>query len=48
MDPWLTGVVADAAGNIFELDGYAAVGMSGTLLVPLTRKKTINMPFGGS
>ena len=41
MDSYLTGLVADSGGNIFELDGYAAVGMSGTLLVPLTRKNTI-------
>ena len=47
MQQWLTGLVADAGGNIFELEGYAAVGMTGPQLVPLTRKQTINMPFGG-
>ncbi len=47
MDPLITGVVADPGGKIFELEGYAAVGMAGTSLVPLTRKKTINMPYGG-
>ena len=45
--PLLTGVVADAGGNIFEMEGYAAVGMSGPSLIPLTRKNTVNMPHGG-
>ncbi len=47
MENWITAVVADAKGEIFELDGYAAVGMAGIRLVPLTRKNTINMPYGG-
>ena len=28
---YVTAVVADEAGNIFDLEGYAAVGMSGYL-----------------
>lgn len=42
-----TAVVADQDGKIFELDGYGAVGMAGTLLVPLTLGNTIEMPHGG-
>jgi pyruvate-formate lyase-activating enzyme len=43
---WLTAVVANPAGEIFELEGYAAVGMSGTVLKPLTRGETLDLPFG--
>ena len=42
-----TAVVANNAGEIFDLKGYAAVGMAGPSLVPLTLHETINMPFGG-
>ena len=42
----LTALVANAAGEIFELDGYAAVGMAGTKQIPLTLKNTCSMPFG--
>ena len=42
----LTALVANAAGEIFELDGYAAVGMAGTTQRPLTLKNTCSMPFG--
>jgi len=42
----LTALVANAAGEIFELEGYAAVGMAGTTLIPLTLKNTRGMPFG--
>ncbi len=45
--PFVTGVVADQKGKIFELEGYAAVGMAGPSLVPLTVVDTIAMPFGG-
>jgi len=44
---FLTAVVANNAGEIFDLNGYAAVGMAGPSLVPLTLDETINMPFGG-
>ena len=44
---YVTALVADAAGEIFELEGYAAVGMAGEILVPLTRAQTVPMPHGG-
>jgi pyruvate-formate lyase-activating enzyme len=44
---FVTAVVSDKAGEIFDLDGYAAVGMAGSSLVPLTLDETMNMPFGG-
>jgi pyruvate-formate lyase-activating enzyme len=42
----LTALVANGAGEIFELDGYAAVGMAGALLAPLTVDQTRNLPHG--
>jgi pyruvate-formate lyase-activating enzyme len=39
-------VVADARGRIFDLPGYAAVGMAGTHYAPLTGEGTIGLPFG--
>jgi molybdenum cofactor biosynthesis enzyme MoaA len=42
----LTALVADQAGEIFELEGYAAVGMAGPRLEPLSREQTCNMPYG--
>ena len=42
----LTALVANATGEIFELEGYAAVGMAGTTRIPLTLKNTRSMPFG--
>jgi molybdenum cofactor biosynthesis enzyme MoaA len=44
---FLTALVANNNGEIFDLEGYAAVGMAGPSLVPLTLDETINMPFGG-
>ncbi len=44
---FVTAVVSNKAGEIFDLDGYAAVGMAGSSLVPLTLDDTMNMPFGG-
>ena len=47
IDPkWLTAVVANQKGEIFELDGYAAVGMSGQQLTPLTKDRTLPLPYG--
>ena len=43
---WVTAVVANPDGEIFELEGYAAVGMSGTVLKPLTVGETLPMPYG--
>ncbi|MEE8553095.1 MAG: hypothetical protein V3S72_07320, partial [Desulfobacterales bacterium] len=45
--PLATAVVANQAGEIFDLEGYAAVGMDGPSLIPLTLDETIDMPFGG-
>ena len=42
----LTALVANQAGEIFELDGYAAVGMAGPLLEPLSEKMTGSLPYG--
>ncbi len=42
----LTALVASEAGEIFELDGYAAVGMAGAKLAPLTVAQTRRLPFG--
>ncbi|MDA8139477.1 MAG: radical SAM protein [Desulfobacteraceae bacterium] len=44
--PFLTAVVANAAGEIFDLDGYAAVGRDGPLLAPLTSAATVPLPHG--
>jgi pyruvate-formate lyase-activating enzyme len=44
---WIKALAADADGEIFELEGYAAVGMAGLLHRPLTAADTINMPYGG-
>jgi len=43
----ITALVANQQGEIFELEGYAAAGISNTSLVPLTLKNTVTMPFGG-
>ena len=42
----LTALVANGDGEIFELDGYAAMGMAGDLLSPLTMDQTLDLPFG--
>lgn len=43
---FLTAVVANEAGEIFELDGYAAVGMAGASFEPLSIKHTLPVPHG--
>ena len=43
---FVTALVANQAGEIFDLKGYAAVGMAGPILAPLMLKETIHMPFG--
>ena len=43
---FLTAVVANQAGEIFELEGYAAVGMEDSLLSPLKAANTRKMPYG--
>ncbi|MEE9494940.1 MAG: hypothetical protein V3V39_00330, partial [Desulfobacterales bacterium] len=42
----LSALVANMAGEIFELDGYAALGMAGSALTPLRLDNTCNMPYG--
>jgi pyruvate-formate lyase-activating enzyme len=44
---WLTAVVADEQGQIFDLTGYAAVGADGPLRVPLNVAQTSALPHGG-
>jgi pyruvate-formate lyase-activating enzyme len=39
-------VVANSQGEIFELDGYAAVGMAGFSQTPISEKQTIQIPYG--
>jgi pyruvate-formate lyase-activating enzyme len=43
----ITALVANAKGEIFELEEYAAVGRAGTAVVPLTTQNTLPMPYGG-
>ncbi|MCK5783356.1 MAG: radical SAM protein [Desulfobacterales bacterium] len=42
----VTALAANSDGKIFELEGYAAVGMAGASLVPLEMVNTIKMPYG--
>lgn len=43
---YLTALVANRHGEIYELDGYAAVGMAGRQLTPLTVDMSIPTPHG--
>ena len=42
----ITAVVSNDQGEIFDLEGYAAVGMAGRSLYPLTIDDSIELPFG--
>lgn len=42
----LTAVVANGDGEIFDLEGYAAVGMADTALLPLRKRHTLDIPYG--
>ena len=42
----MTALVANTAGEIFELIGYAAVGMAGATQMPISQKNTRNLPYG--
>ncbi len=42
----LTAVVANEKGEIFDLEGFAAVGADGPLLSPMTTADTIELPHG--
>ena len=44
---FVTAVAANAEGEIIEIEGFAAVGMAGSDFVPLTKRNTLAMPFGG-
>jgi pyruvate-formate lyase-activating enzyme len=44
--PPLTALVANVDGEIIDLEGYAAVGMDGPILAPLTTRTTRRMPHG--
>jgi len=44
--PFLKAVVANQDGDIFELDGYAAVGMAAGVFLPLPVTETTPMPHG--
>lgn len=39
-------VVANLQGEIFDLEGYAAVGMAGFFKIPLIENKVIALPYG--
>ena len=45
-DNLIGGLVADQSGEIFELDGYAAVGMEGPILDSLSVDQTRKIPYG--
>jgi len=45
-DRWLAAVAANADGEIFDLEGYAAVGMDGPLKSPLEITGTCALPHG--
>lgn len=45
-DQMITAVVADENGHIFDLEGYAAVGMNGPVFSPLTVGETKSLPHG--
>jgi len=44
---WISALVAGENGEIFELDGYGAVGMAGDALQPLSVRHTRPVPRGG-
>lgn len=43
---WITAVVANERGEIFDLAGYAAVGADGALTAPLAVDQTQQLPHG--
>ena len=44
--PLVTALVADVRGEIFELEGYGALGMSDGAYHPLEAGKTLDLPHG--
>ena len=43
---FVTALVANPAGEIFELDGFGALGMEGSTYTPLRTTNTCNLPHG--
>ena len=43
---YITAVVANGDGEIFDLAGYAAVGADGPVKTPLEVAQTLNLPHG--
>ena len=43
---FITALVANVAGEIFELDGFGALGMEGSTYAPLRTTNTRNLPYG--
>lgn len=43
---YASGLVADSRGEIFDLEGYAALGMCGRHLFPLAAKDLVPLPHG--
>jgi len=43
---YITAVVANSRGEIFELEGFAAVGAEGNIQNPLSYQETIDLPHG--
>lgn len=43
----LTGLAANSSGEIFEMEGFGAVGMSGHRFTPLRIADSIKLPYGG-
>ena len=46
MENYLTAIVANKKGEIFDLEGYAASGMSASGCTPLKYEETLELPFG--
>lgn len=44
---WLTALAANSRGEIFELEGFAAVGMANGIRMPVSVRDTLPMPHGG-
>ncbi len=43
---FVTALVSNRQGDVFELEGYAAVSMSGTFRQPLRYAETLKLPYG--
>ena len=44
--PFLTALGANEKGEIFEIEGYAALGMAGPVKLPIREKETVKVPLG--